>query len=135
MQKKSKNNDCEEDEEDSEESEEEDYESNEDEEEEQYEEKCPSDFDPNIWDRMLDLRDQRLDEEEKILEIQKSVDVFYIWFKFLGFKKGKWNVIEERKDHWCCIDEHREWNSRFPDTKTEKVERVKRCGIFLEFKF
>ena len=76
MQKKARADEQEESTEESEESEEEDYDSNEEEgEEEAYEEKCPADFDPSSWERILDLRDQKLDEEEKIIEVQKAVDV------------------------------------------------------------
>ena len=67
--------------EDSEDSFDEDFDSNdEDETEEAYEEKCPADFDHNLWERILDLRYQKLDEEEKITEIQKAVDVRFVFF-------------------------------------------------------
>lgn len=54
-----------------------DYDSNaaSQEEEEAYEEKCPGDCDPALWARILDLREMKLDEEERVVEIQKIVDV------------------------------------------------------------
>jgi hypothetical protein len=55
-----------------------DYDSNmeSNDEEEEYEERCPSDCDPSLWAQILDLRDKKLDQEEKIVEVQKVVDVY-----------------------------------------------------------
>jgi hypothetical protein len=54
-----------------------DYDSNieSNDEEEEYEERCPPDCDSALWAQILDLRDKKLDQEEKIVEVQKVVDV------------------------------------------------------------
>jgi hypothetical protein len=76
------NEEEEEEEEEEDESDFDDYDSNNAsmDEDESYEEKCPNDCDPALWARVLELRELKLDEEERILEIQKMVDVSSVKF-------------------------------------------------------
>ena len=55
----------------------EDYDSNagSQDEEEAYEERCPNDCDPDLWAHILELREMKLDQDDKVAEIQKLVDV------------------------------------------------------------
>ncbi|KAJ1559074.1 Cilia- and flagella-associated protein 44, partial [Nowakowskiella sp. JEL0078] len=51
-----------------------DSDSNESEDENEYEEVCPSDLDSNLWNKILDLRERKLDQEDVIAEIQKAME-------------------------------------------------------------
>jgi hypothetical protein len=44
-------------------------------EEEKFDEICPADYDESDWQKVLELRHQRLDQEEALGEIQKSLDI------------------------------------------------------------
>jgi hypothetical protein len=53
-------------------------ESDESDDENDFEEKCPSDCELVIWNKVLELREMRLYQEEIINEIQKSVEVYNV---------------------------------------------------------
>ena len=53
-------------------------------EESEFEEKCPSDFDQVLWNHVLELREQRLDQDDLLIELQKAVEVLkYIFYSRL----------------------------------------------------
>jgi hypothetical protein len=41
----------------------------------EFEEAMPSECDPNVWNKVLELREKRLDQEEILVEVQKAVEV------------------------------------------------------------
>lgn len=62
------------DESEEEESEEDDYDFDDDEEEEEVDDSCPPGCDIGFYEKTLELREQRLDHEESLTEIQKAAD-------------------------------------------------------------
>jgi hypothetical protein len=57
------------------ESDESSYNSEEEAEGQEFEEICPTDVTPAMWSRILQIRENRLDQEEKLLEVQKNVEL------------------------------------------------------------
>lgn len=45
---------------------------------EDFEEVCPSDCDITLWNKMIDLRELRLDQEDVLSEIQKFIEVLLL---------------------------------------------------------
>lgn len=43
----------------------------------EFEEVCPPECDQHIWSKVLEIRERRLDQEEILSEVQKSVEVRY----------------------------------------------------------
>lgn len=41
----------------------------------QSEEVCPADCDPNVYAKVLELRERKLDNDDILTEIQKSIEV------------------------------------------------------------
>lgn len=46
-----------------------------DEENQEFEETIPPECDINLWNKVLELRERRLDQEEILTEVQKAVEV------------------------------------------------------------
>jgi hypothetical protein len=59
---------------DEEEEEEDDVDDDDDEDEEEVDDYCPAGCDRSLYDRIIELRERRLDNEEIIAEVQKSID-------------------------------------------------------------
>ncbi|KAJ3351821.1 Cilia- and flagella-associated protein 44, partial [Kappamyces sp. JEL0680] len=113
------------DEEDDEEEEEDDLSSynSDDDDQQEFEEACPADCDRGVWQRVLEIRERRLDQEEILIEVQKTVELL---------KKENDSLIKKEKIIDAAM---KNAESEIEDFQTQKQRKLNELDVIVPLRF
>nr|KAJ3422153.1 Cilia- and flagella-associated protein 44 [Polyrhizophydium stewartii] len=97
------------------------FDSDMEEEEEEFEERCPADCDQTLWTRILDQRDQRLDQEELLADIQKA-----------ALKKENDSLIKKEKIIGVSL---KNAETEIQDFQTQKQRKLNELDVVVPLRF
>ncbi|KAJ3323577.1 Cilia- and flagella-associated protein 44 [Boothiomyces sp. JEL0866] len=95
----------------------------EDTQDEEFEEVCPPECDPNLWTKVLEIRERRLDQEEFLVEVQKAVE---------ALKKENDSLIKKEK----IIDVGlKNAEAEIQEFQTQKQRKLNELDVVVPLKF
>lgn len=81
------------------------------------EEICPADCDPEIFSKVLELRERKLDDEDMLAEIQKAIE---------AFKKENESLIKKEK---VIRQSLKTTESEIQDFQTQKQQKLNELDV------
>lgn len=97
--------------------------SDESDDENDFEEKCPTECDPGIWNKVLELRERRLDQEEIITDIQKAVE---------ALKKESDALVKKEK---VILQTLKATEGEIQDFQTQKQRKLNELRVLVPLRF